>query len=125
MGHLRTEMFITIFAIMAFALGVYFTKNFDKREDSRSREKQSLPTEISQMLPEHPSISLKEQFKSYNLTTREIEVLQELAKGSSNLEIASMLYLSESTVKTHVSNILFKLQAKRRTEVIRMVKEKL
>ena len=50
------------------------------------------------------------------LTQREIEVLKVLAKGKSNREIASVLTISETTVRTHVSNILGKLHLASRTE---------
>lgn len=43
------------------------------------------------------------------LTKREIEVLKLLAKGHKNKEIASQLYISEKTVKTHLTNIFSKL----------------
>ncbi|MDR1606424.1 MAG: response regulator transcription factor [Streptococcaceae bacterium] len=51
-----------------------------------------------------------------DLTAREREVLQEIAKGLSNQEIAAALYISLKTVKTHVSNILSKLQVDDRTQ---------
>ena len=50
------------------------------------------------------------------LTTRELEVLKEIAKGNDNKTIAANLTLSEKTVKTHVSNILSKLQLSDRTQ---------
>jgi DNA-binding NarL/FixJ family response regulator len=50
------------------------------------------------------------------LTSRELEVLQELASGRSNREIASELFISGKTVSVHVSNILAKLGASSRTE---------
>jgi DNA-binding NarL/FixJ family response regulator len=52
------------------------------------------------------------------LTSREREVLIELAKGSSNIEIAEQLYLSESTVKTYVGRILAKLGLRDRVQVV-------
>jgi NarL family two-component system response regulator LiaR len=51
-----------------------------------------------------------------NLTNRELEVLQEIAKGRSNLQISEELYISMKTVKTHVSNILAKLDVEDRTQ---------
>lgn len=51
-----------------------------------------------------------------SLTSREKEVLKEITNGKSNKEIASTLYISEKTVKTHVSNILSKLSLQDRTQ---------
>ena len=50
------------------------------------------------------------------LTVRELEVLKEIAKGHDNKTIAAELTLSEKTVKTHVSNLLSKLQLDDRTQ---------
>jgi len=50
------------------------------------------------------------------LTERELEVLRLIAKGKSNREIAEELVISEATVRTHVSNILGKLQLTSRTQ---------
>ncbi len=52
------------------------------------------------------------------LTPRELEILREVAKGKSNKEIGETLYISESTVKTHISNIFQKLGIKNRSEAI-------
>jgi two-component system NarL family response regulator len=61
-----------------------------------------------------------------HLTAREMEVLRQVAKGSSNREIASALFISQNTVKNHVRNILEKLQLHSRTEaVVYAVREKL
>ncbi|NQD67847.1 response regulator transcription factor [Bacillus haikouensis] len=54
--------------------------------------------------------------KIHALTKRERDVLAELTKGKSNKEIASSLYITEKTVKTHISNIFSKLEVSDRTQ---------
>jgi NarL family two-component system response regulator LiaR len=51
-----------------------------------------------------------------DLTDREMDVLREIASGKSNREIAETLYISEKTVKTHITNILSKLHLADRTQ---------
>ena len=53
-----------------------------------------------------------------NLTSREIEVLRQLALGLANKEIAHALSISEDTVKSHVGNLLGKLQVENRSQAI-------
>lgn len=57
------------------------------------------------------------------ITKREYEVLELISQGLSNQEIAERLFVSTSTVKTHVSNVLSKLDARRRTQAIQRAKE--
>lgn len=56
--------------------------------------------------------------KSYNLTKREVEVLKEVKKGFSNKEIGNILYITENTVKKHITCILNKLDLRNRKELI-------
>jgi len=69
-------------------------------------------------IPPNVAIKLAERLTSDQLTDREIEVLQLLAKGKSNLEIGSDLFITEGTVKFHLNNIFNKLQAKDRAQAV-------
>ena len=68
---------------------------------------------------------LADEKKRANLgiTPRELEILELIAKGMSNREIAEKLYVSENTVKTHSSRVFDKLGAKRRTQAVQFGKE--
>lgn len=58
-----------------------------------------------------------------DISSRELEVLQLIAKGMSNQEIADTLYLSLSTIKTHIANLYFKLDVTRRTQAVEKAKK--
>jgi DNA-binding NarL/FixJ family response regulator len=67
--------------------------------------------------PDHvPSGRVPDRFA--DLTDREIDVLREIVRGRSNLEIAERLYISETTVKTHVNHILSKLGVRDRIQAV-------
>jgi len=64
----------------------------------------------------HLSSNRRERKPLDELTKREMEVLKEIASGKSNKEIATSLFITEKTVKTHVSNVLAKLELADRTQ---------
>ena len=62
--------------------------------------------------------AVNENLQSGNeLTEREVDVLRLVARGDSNMQISAQLYISVNTVKTHIKNILSKLQLENRTQV--------
>jgi len=56
--------------------------------------------------------------RTATLSIREIEVLRLVAGGASNREIAAQLYISEATVKSHLRNIMYKMQVKNRAQAV-------
>jgi len=71
-----------------------------------------------------PDFKLNETaLQRLGISKREYEVLELIAQGLSNQEIAEKLFVSLNTVKTHSSNLFMKLEARRRTEAIRRAKE--
>ncbi|MGA5692297.1 response regulator [Cytobacillus pseudoceanisediminis] len=79
-------------------------------------ENQLHPKATSHLLTHLTNKNSTERQPLEELTKRELEVLREIAKGKSNKEIASALYITEKTVKTHVSNLLSKLELADRTQ---------
>ncbi len=65
----------------------------------------------------------EERLKGLGITKRELEILELIAQGMSNREIAEKLFVSENTVKTHSSRLFDKLSAKRRTQAVQIGKE--
>ena len=57
------------------------------------------------------------------ITPRELEILELIAQGLSNKEIADRVFVSENTVKTHSSRVFDKLGARRRTQAVQLAKE--
>ena len=104
-GDSNIEIIMAAVAIIFFSIGIYLNK--------RSLHQNVLPDS---------EIDL-EKIDALDLSKREYEVLKEISLGLSNKEIGDKLFVSESTIKTHVSNILVKLDAKRRTQAVQIAKE--
>jgi DNA-binding NarL/FixJ family response regulator len=81
-----------------------------------SGENQLHPKATTHLLSHLTNKSRDSKSPTEELTKRELEVLVEIAKGKSNKEIASSLFITEKTVKTHVSNMLAKLNLQDRTQ---------
>jgi len=74
------------------------------------------PSMATKLLEEFVQMSRSPAQPIAALTPRELEVLRQVARGLSNRDIASTLFISENTVKNHIRNILEKLQMKSRME---------
>ena len=70
-----------------------------------------------------PFIPDEKKREALGITRRELEILELIAQGLSNREIAGKLFVSENTVKTHSSRVFDKLGAKRRTQAVQLGKE--
>ncbi|MDQ0975705.1 DNA-binding NarL/FixJ family response regulator [Neobacillus niacini] len=81
-----------------------------------SGENQLHPKATSHLLANLSKKENNERNLIEQLTKRELDVLKEIARGKSNKEIASTLFITEKTVKTHVSNLLAKLEVADRTQ---------
>lgn len=111
------EIYIGLIAIFFTVLGVWVSRQLTKTKT----EKIIVEKEVFVPQPENFTIN-ETELKKLNLTNREYEVLQLIAKGHSNSDIASALFLSVSTIKTHTSNLYIKMDVKRRTQAIEKAK---
>ena len=104
-GDLNSEIVIALIAIVFFFVGVYLNKRSLQKQHSDS-------TEINE-----------KKIEDLDISKREYEVLLGISEGLSNKEIGDRLFVSESTIKTHVSSLLSKLNAKRRTQALQIAKD--
>jgi ATP/maltotriose-dependent transcriptional regulator MalT len=105
-GH--EDAWTTVFAVVCIAMGIIVSRVLFVRRKAERQVSSIDPTTLLNEL---------------GITQREFEVLKLVAEGHSNLEISKTLFISESTVKTHVSSMLTKLDAKRRTQAVQKAKE--
>jgi len=108
---LSLEFYIGVVALLFTGLGIWVGLKL-------TRKKNPIPPP-SASGTFAPNESALQQF---GISPREFEVLEGMAQGFSNQEIADKLFLSINTVKTHTSNLFLKLEARRRTQAIRKAK---
>lgn len=100
-----TEAWLALLAIAFLALGIWVGTRLFHRQPAA---------------PFEPNTRARE---TLGISDRELEVLELLAAGQSNKEIANQLNVSPNTVKTHVAKLFEKLEVRRRTEAILRARE--
>lgn len=110
------EIYGGLIAVIFAGLGIWLGLKFTKKKEVLVVKEVPVPS--------LPSFSLNEgRLKDLGITKRELEILELMAQGMSNREIAEKLFVSENTVKTHSSRLFDKLSAKRRTQAVQIGKE--
>jgi len=105
---LSLEFYLGAVAVLFTALGVWAGMRLTRRK----------------VIVANPDFKLNEpEIQRLGISKREYEVLELMAQGLSNQEIADKLFVSLNTVKTHSSNRFMKLDARRRTQAIHRAKE--
>src|SRR5436190_21342479 len=105
-----------LFAMLGIWLGLKLTKT---KETVVVRE---VPVPVMVRAPQPFVIDEARRYK-LGITPRELEILELIAAGLSNREIAEKVFVSENTVKTHSSRLFDKLGAKRRTQAVQIAKD--
>ena len=102
-----------LFATLGIWLGLKLT----------SKQETIVVKEVPAPVATGPFLPHEKKLDDLGITRRELEILELIAQGLSNREIAEKLFVSENTVKTHSSRVFGKLGAKRRTQAVQLGKE--
>ena len=115
------EIYGGLIAAMFAGLGIWLGLKLTRKEEVVLLKE--VVKEVPVPQPAEPFAVNEEQLKQLGITKRELEILDLIARGLSNREIAEKLFVSENTVKTHSSRLFDKLSAKRRTQAVQIGKE--
>ncbi|MCU0327241.1 MAG: LuxR C-terminal-related transcriptional regulator [Spirosomaceae bacterium] len=107
------EIYAGIIAVLFTALGIWLSMKLTKPKV----QIQVIEKEVGEEF-----ILNEDELNRLGLSKRELEVLQLMADGLSNQEIANKLFVSLNTIKTHSSKVFEKLDVKRRTQAIEKAK---
>ncbi|PCE66287.1 LuxR C-terminal-related transcriptional regulator [Sediminicola luteus] len=125
--NLQTIVVLSIAALLiiigGFIVFWLYRKNVDLRFQQKNQALKNYLQELDALRlgqTEAP-IDFKEKVMGFELSNREVEVLELITKGYSNNEIAEALFVSQNTVKTHIKNIYLKLDVKNRVQALKKV----
>jgi two-component system, NarL family, response regulator LiaR len=113
----RLDIFIGVIAILFTGLGIWLAQKLTRPKiEVRVEEKEVIVESNTQ------SFINEVEIEKLGISKRELEVLNLMAQGFSNNEIAEKLFVSLNTIKTHGSNLFIKLDVKRRTQAVEKAK---
>lgn len=107
------EIYAGIIAVLFTALGIWLSMKLTKPK---------VQIQVVEKEVEEEFVLNEDELNRLGLSKRELEVLQLMADGLSNQEIADKLFVSLNTIKTHSSKVFEKLDVKRRTQAIEKAK---
>lgn len=107
------EIYVGAIAVIFTALGIWLALKLSQPKIK------TVVVEKAVYIKEGPDFQLNQgELDKLGLSTRELEVLQLMAAGLSNQEIAGQLFVSLNTIKTHSSRLFEKMDVKRRTQAV-------
>ena len=118
--ELYSALVAILFAAFGIWLGLRITRTRETIHESVVVKEVLIPAESPALEPFAPSTANQQ---TLGITARELEILTLIARGFSNREIATQLFVSENTVKTHCARAFDKLGAARRTQAVQRGKE--
>src|SRR6185503_18223485 len=109
------EIYGGLVALLFASVGIWLGLKFTRTKETVVVKEVPVPT--------REFVRDQAQLQQLGITAREFQILELIAGGLSNREIAEKLFVSENTVKTHSSRLFDKLSAKRRTQAVQIGKE--
>jgi NarL family two-component system response regulator LiaR len=109
------EIYGALVAALFAALGIWLGQTLTRKKPKVIIKEVPVPVT-------NPFVADQARVDELGITARELEILGLMADGLSNREIASRLFVSENTVKTHSNRLFGKLGAKRRTQAVQLGK---
>ncbi|MGA2909473.1 MAG: response regulator transcription factor [Terracidiphilus sp.] len=116
--ELYSALVAVLFAAFGIWLGLRITRNRETIRETIVVKEVLVPAEAATSFAPNTA-----QQQTLGITARELEILTLVARGLSNREIATELFVSENTVKTHCARAFDKLGAARRTQAVQRGKE--
>jgi DNA-binding CsgD family transcriptional regulator len=117
------EIYGGLIALLFAGLGIWLGLKLTRKEEVVLLKEVVREVPVRVPVADGPFTVNEGQLKLLGITKRELEILELIAQGMSNREIAEKLFVSENTVKTHSSRLFDKLNAKRRTQAVQIGKE--
>ena len=114
------ELYGALVAILFATFGIWLGLRITRRRETVVVREVFVPAEAPALEPFAPNAARQQ---TLGITARELEILTLVARGFSNREIATQLFVSENTVKTHCARAFDKLGAARRTQAVQRGKE--
>jgi NarL family two-component system response regulator LiaR len=118
--ELYSALVAILFATFGIWLGLRITRSRETIRETVVVREVRVPAEAPALEPFTPDTARQQ---ALGITARELEILNLVARGLSNREIAGQLFVSENTVKTHCARAFDKLGAARRTQAVQRGKE--
>ena len=118
------EIYGGIIALLFSVLGIWLGLKLTRTRETVVVREVPVPVEVEVPVPTTGPFQRNERrIEQLGITPREMDILEALAAGLSNREIAERLFVSENTVKTHTARLFDKLSARRRTQAVQRAKE--
>jgi len=111
------ELYVAAIAIMFTGLGIWLANKLSQPKVNTAVVEKQVEVKAGHFVLNEAEIA------RLRLSKRELEVLQLMAEGLSNLQIAERLFVSLNTIKTHSSKIFDKLEVQRRTQAVEMARK--